>query len=107
MKKPLPLPAVIGIVAVVLALGIFFLVQAGGNEAEFKKPPVTGKTPQHILDAMSPEQRKKIEAEEAKLGLTNAPEGQPPAAGSPGATDPAAQQKMQQQQPGGNPYGGN
>lgn len=107
MKKPLPLPAIIGVVAVVLAIGIFVLMQAGAQGPDFKAPPVTGKTPQHILDQMSPEQRKKIEEEEARLGLTDAPEGKP-VAGVPGAPvlDEAAQQKQQSQQPSQNPYSG-
>jgi len=89
MKKPLPLPAVIGAVVVVLAIGIYFLMQAGSSGPEFKPAPVTGKTPEHILQTMTPAQRAKVEAEEKKLGLD----------------DKTAEQIASQ--PQGNPYGGN
>lgn len=71
MKKPLPLPAVIGAIAVVLAIGGFFLFRAGSGEPEFKAAPPTGKTPDYILDQMSPEQRAKVIAEEERLGLVD------------------------------------
>jgi hypothetical protein len=88
MKKPLPLPAVIGAIVAVLAIGIYFLAQAGKGGPEFKPAPVTGKTPEHILQTMSPEQRAKVEAEEKRLGLA----------------DKQAEQVASQ--PQGNPYGG-
>ncbi len=65
------MPAVIAAVVAVLAIGIYFLTQAGKSGPEFQPAPVTGKTPEHILQTMTPEQRAKIEAEEKKLGLSD------------------------------------
>ncbi|MFM9873807.1 MAG: hypothetical protein ACKVQS_10125 [Fimbriimonadaceae bacterium] len=87
MKKQLPLPAVIAAVVAVLAVGIFFLMQAGKSGTEFEPAPVTGKTPDYILQSLPPEQRAKIEADEKRMGL-----------------DKKAQEVASQ--PQGNPYAG-
>lgn len=84
MKKPIPVPAVVGAIAVVLVGVILAFAIGGKGEPEFKKPPLTGKTPDYILDKMSPDQRAKIEDEERKSGVNK--------------------QLEQQQQPGQNPY---
>lgn len=88
MKKQIPLPAVIAAVIVVAAIGIYALLQAGQNGPEYKPAPPTGKTPDHILQTMTPEQQAKIKEAEAKAGLTE--------------DKMAAQQAAQ---PQGNPYG--
>ena len=92
MKNPIPTPLIVVIVVVVVAVAGFFLLQAGTVQ-EYKAPPVTGRTPQHILDAMTPEQRERILAEERKMGIPDGPRdgqqgGAPPADGSRGAPAP-------------------
>lgn len=88
MKKPIPLPIVISVIVVVLVVGIFAMTQAGATGPEFKAPPPTGKTPDYILDTMTPEQRARIEEKERAAGLVD------------------MQDKQREQQPQQNPYGG-
>ncbi|MBL8068377.1 MAG: hypothetical protein JNM28_07995 [Armatimonadetes bacterium] len=88
MKKQLPLPAVIAAIVVAAGIGIFFLIQSGQSGPEFKPAPPTGKTPDYVLQQMSPEQQSKIKEAEAKAGITD---------------DKLEAQKAAQ--PGGNPYG--
>jgi hypothetical protein len=89
MKKQIPIPVVVGAVALVLAIGIFFVMQAGNPGPEFEAAPPTGKTPDYVLQSMTPEQRAKIQAQEQASGLNNMDEMQ------------------RAQQPQQNPYGGN
>lgn len=89
MKKQIPIPVVVGAVAVVLAIGIFFVMQAGNPGPEFEAAPPTGKTPEYVLQSMTPEQRASIQEKEKSAGLTN------------------AEQLQREQQPQQNPYGGN
>ncbi len=65
------MPLVIGAVAVLAIGAIAFLIVGTSGEPEFEKPPVTGKTPDYILDQMSPEQRAAIEKQEREAGITN------------------------------------
>lgn len=88
MKNQIPTPAVIAALVIAAAIGIYALTQAGQSGPEFKPAPPTGKTPEHILNQMPPQQRAQIEAEEAKAGISD---------------DKIAQQKAVQ--PQGNPYG--
>lgn len=78
------MPVVVGAVGIVLVGAIIAFAVSGKGEAEFKKPPLTGKTPDYILDKMSPDQRAKIQAEEKASGVDK--------------------QLEQTQQPGQNPY---
>lgn len=92
MKKPIPTPLIVVIIVAVLAIAGTMIMSAGTTQ-EFKAPPVTGRTPQHILDAMTPEQRERILAEERKMGIADGPRdgqqgGAPPTDGTRGAPSP-------------------
>lgn len=88
MKKALSTPVIVSVVTLAVALAIFFILRAGSGAAEFKAPPITGRTPDYIKEKMSPKQRAEVEKIEREQGLA----------------DKDAQ--MQQAQPQQNPYGG-
>ena len=89
MKKQIPIPVVVGAILLVLAVGVFFVMQAGNPGREFEAAPPTGKTPEYVLQSMTPEQRAKIEAKEKAAGLNDMDE------------------KQRAEQPQRNPYAGN
>lgn len=63
------MPVVIGVVAVLAIGAIAFLIMGSGGEPEFAKPPVTGKTPDHILNTMDEKQRNEILKQEQAAGV--------------------------------------
>ncbi|MDX2064857.1 MAG: hypothetical protein SFX74_03840 [Fimbriimonadaceae bacterium] len=82
MKKPIPVPAIIGAVVVVLAVvGYFFTRQDGG--AEFPKPKTSNVIPRYVWDGMSPAMQKQMKDQGYTVGDVK-PEGPK---GIPGAGD--------------------
>ncbi len=82
MKRPIPIPAVVATVVVLLALAGFFLYRGAGATAEFPAP-ATGKTiPRYVWDGMTPDMRAKMKAEGYEVGdvkpdAKGAPSGRP------------------------------
>lgn len=70
MKKEIPMPLVVAIVVLVVAVGGFFFVRGLQGPPEFEPVPLGTKTPEHIKAALSPEDRAEIERMEREAGLT-------------------------------------
>ena len=81
MKKPLPMPAIIAAVVVVLAGIIFGIMKVNAGTAEFEKPKVAPGIPDYIKAKMSPDALKKLEEQGVDTSVNAAPPtGQPTAA---------------------------
>lgn len=73
MKKAIPTPVVVGVIAVFAIGALALFVFGGGGEPEFEKAPPTGITPDYIKDTMTPDQRAEVERREREAGLVADP----------------------------------
>ena len=84
MKKPLPLPLIIGVIAVAVLLGGFLVFKGISGPPEFAAPKIAKIIPKYVWDSMSDANKKKMTDEGYVVSDAAAPTGQP--SSSPGKT---------------------